>query len=151
RLLRLFGRAGASVDLVARLSAAYARRNLELVRLKTSLQPIYATIMISGVVLIVWQGSERVIAGVVTVGGFISYLQLFLGFVNRGRRIPQLVNSPQSGAAAYARLRPLRAPPLPPDRVPRLASFRAGHVTGSRSDGATSGEKSGPVSLSLRN
>ena len=150
RLLRLFGRAAASVELVARLSAASARRNLELVRLKAGLQPVYATMMISGVALIVWQGSERVIAGVVTVGGFIAYLELFLRFVNRGHRIPQLVNSLQSGAAAYARLRPLLAPALPPDREPRFASFRAGHVVGSRLDGAPSGEKSRPVSLSLR-
>ena len=150
RLLRLFGRAGASVELVARLSAACARRNLELVRLKTGLQPVYATMMISGVVLIVWQGSERVIAGMMTVGGFIAYLELFLRFVNRGHRIPQLVNSLQSGAAAYARLGPLLAPALPPDRKPRFASFRAGHVTGSCLDGATSGRRSGPVSLSLR-
>ena len=150
RLLRLFGRGSASVELVARLSTAYARRNLELVRLKTGLQPVYATMMISGVALIVWQGSERVIAGVMTVGGFIAYLELFLRFVNRGNRIPQLVNSLQSGVAAYARLRPLLAPALPPDREPRFASFRAGHVTGSWLDGTTSGEGSGPVSLSLR-
>src|SRR5215470_8041733 len=104
-----------------------ARRNLELVRLKTGLQPVYATIMISGVVLIVWQGSERVIAGVMTVGGFIAYLELFLRFVNRGHRIPQLVNSLQGGAAGYARTCPLMAPALPPDSEPRFASFRAGH------------------------
>src|SRR5499425_1111495 len=150
RLLRLFGRAAASVELIARLSAVCARRNLELVRLKSGLQPVYATIMISGVVLIVWQGSERVIAGMMTVGGFIAYLELFLRFVNRGHRIPQLVNSLQSGAAAYARLRPLLAPALPPDGEPRFASFRAGHVAGSSLDGATSGDKSGPVALSLR-
>src|SRR5262249_42243418 len=135
---------------VARLSLVCARRNLELVRLKSGLQPVYATIMISGVVLIVWQGSERVIAGVMTVGGFIAYLELFLRFVNRGHRIPQLVNSLQSGAAAYARICPLLAPALPPGSEPRFASFRAGHVAGSCLDGGTSRDQSGPVSLSLR-
>jgi ABC-type multidrug transport system fused ATPase/permease subunit len=63
------------------------------------LQPIYTTMMIAGVVLVVWQGSERVVAGAMTVGGFVAYLELFLRFVNRGHRIPQLVNSIQSGAA----------------------------------------------------
>ena len=62
--------------------------------------------MTSGVVLVVWQGSERVIAGAMTVGAFVAYLELFLRLVNRGHRIPQLVNSLQSGAAAYARLDP---------------------------------------------
>ena len=99
-------------------------------RLKAGLQPVYATIMTSGVVLIVWQGSERVIAGAMTVGAFVAYLELFLRFVNRGHRIPQLVNSLQSGAAAYARLRPLLASALPVAGEPRFASFRAGHVAG---------------------
>ena len=76
--------------------------------------------MTSGVVLIVWQGSERVIAGAMTVGAFVAYLELFLRFVNRGHRIPQLVNSLQSGAAAYARLRPLLASALPVAGEPPL-------------------------------
>jgi ATP-binding cassette subfamily B multidrug efflux pump len=151
RLLRVFGRGGASVALVARLSMVFAQRNLELIRLKTGLQPVYATIMTSGVVLIVWQGSDAVITGVMTVGGFVAYLELFLRFVNRGHRLPQLVNSLQSGAAAYARLRGLLAPALPAADEPRFASFRAGHVAGSgRRDVPTNGEKSGPVSICLR-
>src|SRR5215471_10053735 len=150
RVLRLFGRGQAAVERVAAHSTQFADRNLELVRLKTGLQPVYATIMTSGVILIVWQGAERVMVGAMTIGGFVAYLELFLRFVNRGHRIPQLVNSLQSGAAAYERIRPLLAPALPPDGEPRFASFRAGHVAGSRLDGATSGDKSGPVSLSLR-
>jgi ABC-type multidrug transport system fused ATPase/permease subunit len=151
RVLRLFGRASASVERVARLSQRFARRNLELVRLKTGLQPVYATIMTSGVVLIVWQGSERVIAGAMTVGAFVAYLELFLRFVNRGHRIPQLVNSLQSGGAAYARLRPLLAPALPAAGEPRFASFRAGHVAGIARPTVSAGRRRlGPAALSLR-
>ena len=95
------------------LSRRFAERNLGAIRLKAGLQPIYTTLMTSGVLLVVWHGSERVIAGTMTVGAFVAYLELFLRFVNRGHRIPQLVNSVQSGAAAYARLRPLLAPALP--------------------------------------
>jgi ATP-binding cassette subfamily B protein len=151
RVLRLFGRASASVERVARLSQRFAQRNLELVRLKAGLQPVYATIMTSGVVLIVWQGSERVIAGAMTVGAFVAYLELFLRLVNRGHRIPQLVNSLQSGAAAYTRLRPLLAPALPVAGEPRFASFRAGHVAGITRRTAPAGRRRlGPASLSLR-
>ena len=138
---------------MAGLSERFAQRNLELVRLKAGLQPVYATIMTSGVVLIVWQGSEAVIAGAMTVGGFVAYLELFLRFVNRGHRIPQLVNSLQSGAAAYARLRPSAgARRCPTAGEPRFASFRSGHVAGG--DPAptvpTGDRGSGPASLSLR-
>src|SRR2546425_638167 len=151
RVLRLFGRASASVERVAELSRRVAERNLGLTRLKGGLQPIYTTLMIAGVLLIVWQGSERVVAGVMTVGAFVAYLELFLRFVNRGHRIPQLVNSVQSGAAAYARLRPLLAPALGVAGESRLASFRAGHVAGiAQTAGRPTPRTPGPVAVSLR-
>ena len=151
RVLRLFGRASASVARVAELSRRVAERNLSLTRLKGGLQPIYTTLMIAGVLLIVWQGSERVVAGVMTVGGFVAYLELFLRFVNRGHRIPQLVNSLQSGAAAYARLRPLLAPALAVAGEPRLASFRAGHVAGiARTAGTPTPRTPGAIAVSVR-
>jgi ATP-binding cassette subfamily B protein len=151
RVLRLFGRGGASIQHIAGRSAELAARNLSLVRLKGGLQPVYTTVMIAGVVLIVWQGSERVLAGAMTVGAFVAYLELFLRFVNRGHRIPQLVNSVQSGAAAYARIRPLLAPALAVTGEPRLASFRPGHVSGIARDMDQPGRRtSGPVAVSLR-
>ena len=145
RARQRFGGAG------GRLSQRFAQRNLALVRLKAGLQPVYATIMTSGVILVVWHGGERVIAGAMTVGGFVAYLELFLRFVNRGHRIPQLVNSLQSGAAAYNRLQPLLAPPLPVAGEPRFASFRAGHVAGTTRPTAPAGRRrSGSAALSLR-
>src|SRR5205085_2937254 len=55
---------------------------------------------------------------------------LYLRFVNRGFRVPQMINSIQGGAAAYARLRPLLAPPPPLASEPSGSSFRAGHIAG---------------------
>jgi ATP-binding cassette subfamily B multidrug efflux pump len=151
RVLRLFGRASASVERVAALSRRFAERNLSVIRLKGGLQPVYTTLMTAGVLLIVWQGSERVIAGAMTVGAFVAYLELFLRFVNRGHRIPQLVNSLQSGAAAYARLRPLLAPALAVEGEPPRASFHADHLAGiARPLLRTIPRRAGPVALSLR-
>ena len=151
RVLRLFGQVSASVDRVADRSREVAARNLRLTRLRGGLQPIYTTLMISGVILIVWKGSERVVAGAMTVGAFVAYLELFLRFVNRGHRIPQLVNSIQSGSAAYARLRPLLAPPLSVAGEPPLASFHSGHVAGIERPATRSPSRtSGPVPVALR-
>ena len=151
RVLRLFGRASASVERVAGLSRRFADTNLGVFRLKGGLQPVYTALMTSGVLLIVWQGSERVLAGAMTVGAFVAYLELFLRFVNRGHRIPQLVNSIQSGAAAYERLRPLLAPALSVEAEPPRASFRAGHLAGiDRPIVRASVQRPGPVSLTLR-
>jgi ATP-binding cassette subfamily B multidrug efflux pump len=151
RVLRLFGRASASVERVAALSRRFAERNLSVIRLKGGLQPVYTTLMTGGVLLIVWQGSARVIAGAMTVGAFVAYLELFLRFVNRGHRIPQLVNSIQSGAVAYARLRPLLAPALAAEGEPPRASFHSGHLAGvSHPIVRTRTRTAGPASLSLR-
>jgi len=151
RVLRLFGRASASVERVASLSRSFAARNLRVILLKGGLQPVYTTLMTAGVLLIVWQGSERVIAGAMTVGAFVAYLELFLRFVNRGHRIPQLVNSVQSGTAAYARLRPLLAPALAVADEPPRASFHAGHLAGTaRPVVRAVSRQPGPVAVSLR-
>ena len=111
RVLRLFGRTGAAVERVDTLSGQQAETNLALVRLRGGLRPVYTTLMTAGVLLVVWQGGEKVISSAMTVGAFIAYLELYLRFVNRGFRVPQMINSIQGGAAAYERLQPLLAPP----------------------------------------
>ena len=124
RVLRLFGRRRMAVDQVSRLSEQQARANLALIRVRAGLGPVYSTLVTAGIVAIVWLGGQRVLAGTLTLGAFVAYLELFGRFVGRSHRIPQLVNSVQSGAAAYARLEPLLAPALSVQREPPYASFR---------------------------
>ena len=151
RVLRLFGRTGAAVARVDTLAEAQAAANLALVRLRSGLRPVYTTLMSAGVLLVVWQGGEKVVSGAMTLGAFIAYLELYLRFVNRGFRVPQMINSIQSGAAAYARLRPLLAPPPPLANEPPGASFRAGHVAGIQEPvPAPPIVPSGPVAVSLQ-
>lgn len=109
RVLRLFGRSNAAARRVAALSDVQAETNIDLARLRGGLQPIYSTLMTAGVLFVVWRGGDRVVSGGLSVGAFVAYLQLFTRFVTRGYRVPQLVNSVQSGAAAWLRVRPLIA------------------------------------------
>ena len=151
RVLRLFGRTGAAVERVDTLSEAQATTNLALVRLRSGLRPVYTTLMSAGVLLVVWQGGEKVVSGTMTLGAFIAYLELYLRFVNRGFRVPQMINSIQGGAAAYARLRPLLAPPLALASEPAWASFRAGHIVGMQEPvPERPSVPTGPVAVSLR-
>lgn len=150
RVLRLFGRTSASAARVGVLAAALAHQNLRVARLKGGLQPVYTTLMSAGALLLVWQGSERVLAGAMTVGAFVAYLELFLRFVARGHRIPQLFNALQSAAAAYARLQPLLAPLLPPGGPTTWASFRSRHVPAPPKVGSEAAEaQRGAAALSL--
>jgi ATP-binding cassette, subfamily B, multidrug efflux pump len=151
RVLRLFGRTGAAVERVDTLSGQQAEANLALVRLRGGLRPVYTTLMTAGVLLVVWQGGEKVVSGAMTVGAFIAYLELYLRFVNRGFRVPQMINSIQAGAAAYARLRPFLAPPPPLSSEPSGASFHAGHIAGIQEPSPDPPVvPAGPVAVSLQ-
>jgi ATP-binding cassette subfamily B protein len=111
-------------------SRRLADANLAVVRLREGLKPVYSTLMVAGVVLAVGMGGQRVIAGAMTLGAFVGYVQLFLQFTGRAYRIPQMFNSIQSGGAAYARLKPLLAPALDVKGEPPFASYVPGRVVG---------------------
>ena len=151
RVLRLFGRTAAAVDLVAGFSQRYADANMGLVRLKSGLQPAYSTLMAGGIVLVVWLGGQRVIGGAMTVGVFVAYLELFRRFTDRAYRIPQLLNTVQSGAAAYDRLEPLLAPAAGMAGEPPYASFRPSHLMGLNAATASPPRAAnGPARVELR-
>jgi ABC-type multidrug transport system fused ATPase/permease subunit len=151
RVLKVFGRRAAAVEQVASLSSQQARANLALIRLKTGLQPAYGTLVTAGILAIVWLGGERVLAGAMSVGTFVAYLELFSRFTARAHRIPQLVNSVQSGAAAYTRLEPLLAQPLGVSSEPPYASFRPDRLVGldAQIDSRVAAQR-GPCAVSIR-
>lgn len=130
RVLKLFGRTQSSAGQVETRSRRLADANLAVVRLREGLKPVYSTLMVAGVVLAVGMGGQRVIAGAMTLGAFVGYVQLFLQFTGRAYRIPQMFNSIQSGGAAYARLKPLLAPALDVKGEPPFASYVPGRVVG---------------------
>ncbi len=71
RVFRLFGRADAAVAEIATLSQAQAGANMRIVGLRSALQPIYSLLINAGVVLLIWRGGLRVVAGAMTVGAFV--------------------------------------------------------------------------------
>jgi ATP-binding cassette, subfamily B, multidrug efflux pump len=152
RVLRFFGRGSAATGVIDNFSREFAARNLSATRLRLGLPPVYSTLMMSGIVFVIWQGGERVVSGAMSVGAFVGYLALFIRFVERGFRIPQLVNSIQSGGAAYARLEPMLAPALGVAREPPFASFNPSHVAGADlEETARKPRRSGPIGASLEN
>jgi len=93
RVVRIFGRIDATVTGAAVLSNQLAAVNLAMVRLRSGLQPIYRLLMLGGVVFLLWIGGQQVAAGVMTLGGFVAYFDLYTRFINRGHRVPQMFNS----------------------------------------------------------
>jgi ATP-binding cassette subfamily B protein len=130
RVLKLFGRTGVSTGRVNDQSQRLADANLSVVRLREGLKPVYSTLMVAGVVLTIGLGGQRVLAGAMTLGAFVGYVQLFLQFTGRAYRIPQMFNSIQSGGVAYKRLKPLLSPALSVNAEPPFASYQPGQVVG---------------------
>ncbi|MCJ7735907.1 MAG: ABC transporter ATP-binding protein/permease, partial [Anaerolineae bacterium] len=127
RVVRLFGWVPRTVERAAELSDGLARANLAAIRLHSGLRPIYRLLMIAGIVFVIWLGGRRVAEGMMTLGAFMAYLDLYSRFVGRGHRVPQLFNSVQSGTAAYARLEPLLAEPVS-SGISWRSTFRPSHV-----------------------
>ena len=127
RVVRLFGWIPKTVERAAELSDRLARANLAAIRLRSGLRPVYRLLMIAGIVVIIWLGGRRVAEGLMTLGAFTAYLDLYSRFVGRGHRVPQLFNSVQSGAAAYARLEPLLASTVS-SGISWRSTFRPSHV-----------------------
>jgi ATP-binding cassette subfamily B multidrug efflux pump len=129
RLLRLFGRRKAATAQIQRLAGRQASAELAVIRLDEALGALYAALLFSGVVFIVWLGGRNVVAGAMSVGSLVAFLALFARFVTRAPRIPQMANRVQAAGAAYRRLAPLLAPPLPARAEPRWSSFSPSHVS----------------------
>ncbi|MHB1928057.1 MAG: ABC transporter ATP-binding protein [Acidimicrobiales bacterium] len=132
RLLRLFGRTEAASGQIERLADRQARGELAAIRLEEALTASYTALLSSGVVFIVWLGAERVIAGSMSLGALVAFLALFVRFVTRAPRIPQMANRVQAAGAAYRRLQPMLAAPLPACGEPRWSSLRPSHVPGQK-------------------
>ena len=130
RVLRLFGHEATAIRRYAVLSEHQAETMLATQRLRSILAPTYTVMMVAGVIFILWLGGEDVIGGTLTAGQLVAFLELYLQFVKRGFRVPQLINSVQAGGVAYRRLKPLLAPALSVTGEPPRASFRQGYVAG---------------------
>ena len=125
RTIRVYGRAKASTTVLATLAHEQADAELAATRLGSVLQPIYATLMASGVVAVLWLGGSRVAAGAMSLGVLVAFLQLFVRFTARAHRIPQMANRIQAARAAYQRLAPLLAPAVAGRRG---SSWRTGEI-----------------------
>ena len=130
RVVRLLGARQAMASRIAWLADEQASSALAAARPRTALPAVYNTLMTAGVVLVLLQGGEKVVAGAWTIGAFVTYLDLFLRFSGRGFRVPQLVNSVQAGGSAFARIKPLLALPMAANKQQRFGSFHAAQLAG---------------------
>ena len=125
RLLRLFGRTRAAARRISDAADEQATAELSAIRLDEALAALYATLLSSGVVFILWLGGRDVVARSMSLGTLVALLTLFVRFTTRAPRIPQMANRVQAGGAAFGRLEGILAPPVSTQHEVRWFSFRA--------------------------
>ena len=151
RILRLFGRTDEAVRRIDTLSEGLRQSNLSETRLRLGLQPVYAILVTAGVLMVVWLGGQRVVAGTLTMGALIAFMQLYTRFVARGHRIPMFFNRIQAAGVAYARLEHMLAPVPSRKGEPKRASFRPNHINGlARPLPPLPSVGSGPLAVEMR-
>ena len=130
RILKLFGRSPEAVNHIDVLSDELRRKGLSETRMRLGLQPVYAFLVTSGVIMVVWIGGRNVVEGTLTTGALIAFLQLYIRFIGRGHRIPLFFNRIQAGDVAFRRLEQMLAPPPSRESEPPFASYMSGRITG---------------------
>ena len=152
RLLKLMGRAEASVERVDELSRSFAAASLAETRLQAGLQPVYTLLISAGIVLIVWLGGQQVVAGEMTAGNLVGFLLLYQRFIGRGFRLPLFFNRIQAAGVAWDRLEAMLPEALPLENEPVRSSFRPTHILGMNPQPVPAVvPAAGPAAIALRN
>ncbi|MEN6349522.1 MAG: ABC transporter ATP-binding protein, partial [Syntrophomonas sp.] len=74
--------------------------------LENSMQPIYNVIAMLGVIIVIYMGGNKVIAGSWTVGIFSTYLIMFAALATKASAAAKLFNSVQKSQVSWQRIKP---------------------------------------------
>jgi ATP-binding cassette subfamily B multidrug efflux pump len=74
--------------------------------LEDSMQPIYNVIAMLGVIMVIYLGGSKVLAGGWTVGNFSAYMVMFAALANKASNAAKLFNSVQKSQISWQRIKP---------------------------------------------
>jgi ATP-binding cassette subfamily B protein len=103
------------------LSKEYLKRNMALARKEALLSPSFVATEGLGILLVLWKGGERLIAGAITPGDFVAFHAYLALLIWPMQALGWLLNTLQRGAAASDRLHQILSTqstirdPSPPD------------------------------------
>jgi len=73
---------------------------------ENSMQPIYNVVAMLGVIIVIYLGGSRVIAGSWTVGNFSTYMIMFAALAAKASTAAKLFNSVQKSRISWQRIKP---------------------------------------------
>jgi ATP-binding cassette subfamily B protein len=104
RIVRAYRQEAAEIERFGKLSDEYLDRNMALVRLYATMNPLFSLLAGLGAVVVIALGGSLVIRGVITVGSFVAF-GLYLGLLTWPLiALGWVINLFQRGGASMARI-----------------------------------------------
>lgn len=104
RVIRGYVRESWSESAFARLSELYRQKNMEYVRIDALMMPSMMTLIGLSVVIVLWVGGNRVIAGTSTIGDIVQFIAYISQLIWPVIAIGWITNLVQRAAAAMGRI-----------------------------------------------
>lgn len=105
-LYRINGRENDNCEAYRRLNADYEKKAVLANIWENSMMPVYKVISLTGILLIVGLGAEKVIAGGWSIGGFTAYITMFAALAEKASHAGKLFNSVQKAEVSWKRIKP---------------------------------------------
>lgn len=74
--------------------------------LENSMQPIYNVIAMLGIIIVIYYGGGKVVAGIWTIGAFSTYIIMFIAIAIKASKASKLFNSVQKSQVSWKRIKP---------------------------------------------
>ena len=105
-LYRITGREESNCLSYEHLNRDYEKKAILAGIWENSMMPIYKIISLVGVIAIIIAGSDKVIAGLWTVGQFTAYITMFIALADKASHAGKLFNSVQKAEVSWKRIKP---------------------------------------------
>ncbi|MFA6856069.1 MAG: ABC transporter ATP-binding protein [Treponema sp.] len=105
-LYRINGRENDNCTAYEQLNKAYEKKAVLANIWENSMMPVYKVISLSGIILIVVFGGEKVINGGWSIGRFTAYITMFAALAEKASHAGKLFNSVQKAEVSWERIKP---------------------------------------------
>jgi ATP-binding cassette subfamily B protein len=141
RVIRAYVQEEAEIAAFETSNQEYIERSLKLVRLMGMLWPTLETMLGLAIVLVLWLGGREVIAGRITVGGFVGFNTYMVQLTWPIIALGWVINIFQRGTASMGRINEILV------EKPEIEDSEAIKAAGERTDGSSTSETLAPTQM----
>ncbi len=110
-LYRILGREKANLETFDRALSQLEKDMIAAEVLENAMQPLYNAIALTGMMVVLTMGTERVLAGTFSVGDFSAVVTMFIALALKASKASKLFNTFQKASVSWKRIQPALKPP----------------------------------------